>query len=85
MKKYPQVRPSDEVRDIGKLFARHIQEDADNFKAIREVLESMDKKLDPISETYSTVSTMGKWVIALMVFLSVVVGLIIGLKTLFNK
>lgn len=44
----------------------------------REILEL----LKPISETYRTATIIGKWIMAGLVFASVVVGLLVGLKNL---
>lgn len=38
--------------------------------------------LGPISETYKTVASLGKWASAILVFISVVVGILLGLKDL---
>ena len=59
---------------------------------IREIKERMERYeknqeqilalLKPISETYRTAGTIGKWLRGLVIFASVVVGLLVGLKNL---
>jgi hypothetical protein len=44
--------------------------------------EEMLKLLRPISETYRTVSTLGKWMMAILVFMSILIGVLIGFKSL---
>ena len=79
-RKYNTNAPTQEFRDMGKLFAVHVQEDADNFKAIREALERIDNKLTPMAETYGAASRMGKWVMGLLVFISIIVAILRGVK-----
>ena len=40
--------------------------------------------LKPISETYTTVSTLGKWGSALLVLISIVIGIILGWRKVFE-
>lgn len=39
----------------------------------------MEKILTPISETYTTASTVGKWTMGFAVFTSIVVGVVLGI------
>ncbi len=41
--------------------------------------------LQPISETYNTVSRLGKWVTALTVFISIIIGILVGLQKILHK
>lgn len=43
------------------------------------------RMLKPISETYTSVSTLGKWFMAFMVFISILIGILLGLKDYFFK
>ena len=79
-RKYNTNVPSQEFRDMGKLFASHVQEDADNFKAIRETLDRIDGKLTPIADSYMAATTMGKWIMGFLVFVSIIVGIIAALR-----
>lgn len=55
---------------------------ADLENGQRQILEL----LKPISETYRTVSTLGKWMMALLVFISISIGIVLGFRNLFiNK
>jgi len=38
--------------------------------------------LRPISDTYRTATTLGKWSMGGLVFLSVIIGLLVGIKNL---
>ena len=50
-------------------------------KGQREILEL----LRPISETYTSVSLMGKWLMAFMVLISILLGIVLSVGKLFNK
>ncbi len=41
--------------------------------------------LKPISETYTTASTAGKWFMGLMVFISIGIGIVLSLSKLIHK
>ena len=45
-------------------------------KAILKSQEELKKILQPISDTYKTVGVMSKWIVALLVFISLVGGVI---------
>jgi hypothetical protein len=63
----------------------HEASDKEHFREINEKLDGLLNTLKPISETYTTVSTMGKWAMAALVFISVLIGIIAGLKALWGK
>jgi hypothetical protein len=48
-------------------------------------LEQIMAILKPISETYQTASMLGKWTMAGMVFISVLLGILLSLRSMFNK
>lgn len=50
----------------------------ENTKQHEEILAL----LKPISETYSTVSNLGKWLSAFLVLVSIVIGIVLGFKEL---
>lgn len=54
-------------------------------KKLEEGQEEMLKLLRPISETYRTVSTLGKWMMAVLVFMSIMIGVLLGFKSLFEQ
>jgi|ERR1035437_1433 DNA repair ATPase RecN len=64
------------LHDRMELLDASDRQNAVEHKQLFETLEKIDKKLDPISETYRTVGLMAKWVMALLVFLSVLGGVI---------
>ncbi len=61
------------------------QRQDDRITALEKGQEEILALLKPIAETYTTVSTVGKWGMAIMVFVSILIGIILGAKTLFNK
>jgi hypothetical protein len=65
--------------------ADHESSDRQNFDDIRNALQRIEIKLDPIYENYSAASRMGKWLMGVAVFGSVILGVLLSLKTLFNK
>ena|ERR1035437_5490053 len=55
------------------------QADIKNFEQHREMMQKMDnisKTLNPICETYRSVGLMAKWLMAFLVFLSILGGII---------
>ena len=44
---------------------------------IKETLQKMNEKLDPIVETYSATRLLGKWVMAVLLFASLVGGILV--------
>jgi len=63
----------------------HEASDNANFKNIHESLARIEIKLDPIFENYRTASKMGKWLMAVAVFGSVILGVILSIKALFVR
>lgn len=62
--------------------------DQEQDKLIEEILTTvreMKATLEPIANTYRTVSTLGKWGMAGLVLLSVVIGILIGLRNLLHR
>lgn len=58
---------------------RSDKEHEERFDRIEETLDRMEKILTPISETYTTASTVGKWTMGFAVFTSIVVGVVLGI------
>ena len=54
-------------------------------KEIMEAIKAINNKLSPISDTYRTVNTLGKWLMAVLVFLSILVGVIASYFSIFNR
>lgn len=50
----------------------------------RDMKDIMDL-LKPLAETYKTASTMGKWIMAAAVFISIMLGIILSLQSFFKK
>lgn len=66
-----------ETRDTQKIIDRLDEQD--------EVLKSIQDTLKPISDTYTTFTVLGKWVMGLSLFISVIIGIILGILKLSNK
>lgn len=52
---------------------------------MEDTLTRMEQILTPISETYTTATTVGKWFMGFLVFVSLMVGIGMGLKNLFHR
>jgi len=63
----------------------HEVDDAKNFAALHETLKRIEDKLDPIADTYKTISRLGRWVMVSAVFIATVLGAIKGWQSLFHK
>lgn len=63
----------------------HEQSDKENFDDIRNALQRIEIKLDPIFENYTAASRIGKWGMGLLMVVSVLLGIIAGLKNLLGK
>lgn len=55
------------------------------YKELKEQNNKILDVLTPISETYQTTTQVGKWVTGLMVFVSILLGVILSLKSLLKK
>lgn len=64
------------LHDRMELLDENDRQNAIEHKQLFETLKKIDEKLEPISETYRTVGRMAKWLMATMVFLSVLGGVI---------
>jgi hypothetical protein len=61
------------------------QQNKDQHEQIFKAIEANNKLLVPISETYKTVGLMAKWLMAFLVFLSMLGGVIVAWGKIFNK
>ncbi len=52
---------------------------------INQRLTRMEETNAPIVNAWNTATTLGKWIMGLVVFGSVVIGSFVGLKDLFHK
>lgn len=71
---------SEEINSLRKMVDDHRK----ILDSIQKTLESMDSKLEPIADTYRTARTVGKWVMGLLVFVSVVIGILVEIKKFFS-
>lgn len=74
------------MASIEREFRQHLLDDQKNFDKIHEALEEIQKTLNwqnktlaPIADTYSTATTLGKWITSAVVFLSLIIGTIVTL------
>lgn len=85
-----------ELADIRLNFQRHSDTDEASLKEIRDTLVRIEKDriarhdeimelLKPMSETYKTASTLGKWLMGAAVFISIMLGIILSLKSFIHK
>jgi hypothetical protein len=68
-----------------KWMAEHEASDTKQFDDIRNALQRIEIKLDPIFDNYTTATRLGKWGMALMMVLSVLLGVILSLKAIFTR
>ncbi len=52
---------------------------------VMKMLEKMVETNKPMLETYKTATTLGKWMMAAAVFVSICIGIIIALKDFIKK
>lgn len=63
----------------------HEESDKKNFDDIRGSLQRIEIKLDPLFDNYITATRLGKWLMAIAVFGSILLGIILSIKSLFVK
>lgn len=71
--------------DAPQWFTQHETSDRENFDDIRNALQRIEIKLDPIYDNYNAATRMGKWLMGVAVFGSVILGLILSFKALLIK
>ena len=60
------------------------QKTEDRLTALEKGQQDIIDLLKPIAETYRTVSTMSKWFMAFAVFVSILIGIVVGWKQIFK-
>lgn len=83
----PQISNNEQMKVLQKLIDwthTHQEDDSRVFKEILEKLDKLEKKIEPIVETYNAVGLLGKWITAAVVFVSIVASIYFGYKGL-NK
>lgn len=60
-------------------------DEKNNITDLRGEIAEIKEILKPISETYRTATTIGSWLKGLLVFISVTIGVIMGLKDILKK
>lgn len=62
----------------------HEETDKRNFDDLNKRFDTLQEILKPISETYRTVTRVGKWGMAVLILISVIIGIVSGLKNIFK-
>ncbi len=60
------------------------QEQNEELAKLSKDIKDLQDIMRPIAETYRTVSALGKWSMAGLVFLSVLIGILLGIRNLFR-
>jgi hypothetical protein len=60
------------------------EENIQQHKDILGAVEKISNKLDPILETFNSTRMLGKWVMAILVFISILIGIILGWSNILN-
>jgi len=68
-------------QDIRELFAAHAASDEEHFKQIGKEMQELKDLIKPMAENYIAASKLGKWMMAILVFVSVIVGIILSVKS----
>ncbi len=85
-----------EIHDIKKAFLKHVELSDRTFVEIRNKLDASEEerrkrhqdvmdKLGPLADTYKTATTLGKWVMAVAVFISILLGILLSLKSFIKQ
>ena len=79
-----------EIKKLSEAFEKHAYDDLSYFGEIREMLRRIEEKTDaqsvvledqantlaPIANTFNTASTLGRWLMPLLVAVSLMVGIV---------
>lgn len=71
-----------EVAEIMNWQKDHELRDAERFAGLTEVLREINTKLEPLSETFTTAKMLSKWGKAGLIIISVIIGIILGVKNI---
>jgi hypothetical protein len=52
------------------------QQNVAQHQQILDAIQEINKKLEPLSDTYKTATRVGKWFMAVLVFISILFGVI---------
>jgi len=50
-----------------------------------ESIKQLRDLLTPLSETYTTATVLGKWLMGFFVLISIILGIVLSFQKLFNK
>jgi len=76
------MNETDKVQN--KALEDHIEDNKKDFKAIHDKLDKMLEALSPIADTYKASTLLIKWSTAIVVFISVCLGVILSIKQIFK-
>lgn len=70
---------------IHSAFEKHAYDDLTHFAELAETLKRIEQKTDaqstilqPMAETYATATTLGKWLMPILLAISLIVGIVWG-------
>lgn len=78
-------RFSDEIEALKKNDEEAKTQMAKNHEEIMTLLTGQGVVLAPISETYKTATKLGKWLMAVVVFVSIVIGIVTGIQKILHR
>ncbi len=54
----------------------------EDMEAIKKLIEEFSSRMDPIISTYKNIGTFGRWIVAFLIFLTVLSGALLGSKNI---
>ena len=71
-------KPIDELQEYE---IKNLHQEIDDLKI---EIEKFKELIKPLCDTYSTSVILGKWIMGLLVFISILIGVILGLRSLWK-
>ena len=69
-------------KDFKTLLAEHTIADEGRHQEVIKIFATINEKLDPMVENYKVTKTLGKWVLAILGFIAIIVSILLGVKNL---
>lgn len=67
-------------RRIDSLQGAHLTDQAE----VKQSIKDLSDLIKPMVETYTAANKVGKWLVAIVTFISIIIGIVLGLKRLFK-
>ena len=74
----------DDHASMIEMFKAHEARDNERFEEINSTLKDIRDGLKPITDIFTSVSLLGKWGMGLIVFISIIVGIVVAIVGLFK-